>query len=34
MVLSAMESLLPQFGFEVGVGAGVAAASQALAQRP
>lgn len=33
MVLSAMESLLPQFGFEVGVGAGVAAASQVMAQR-
>ena len=31
MVLAALESLLPQFGFEVGVGAGVAAASQTLA---
>jgi alanine-glyoxylate transaminase/serine-glyoxylate transaminase/serine-pyruvate transaminase len=33
MVLSALEGLLPQFGFEVGVGAGVAAASRVLNQQ-
>ena len=34
MLLSALETLLPQFGFEVAGGAGVAAASQSLALDP
>ena len=33
-VLSALERVLPQHGFEVGVGAGIAAASQELVKHP